>query len=170
MSDDSLPTTALPADSPEALALAQRTLDEFLGKMQVRATVTAAWGALDPEDNSRPLILDVRGDDLDPLIGRQGETLNAIQHLLRLMLSKQLHPDISLIVDVQGHKQRREEQVRRLAHRMAEQAIQRKRTMSLEPMPAHERRLIHIELRDHPHVRTESTGEGSKRKVTIVPK
>ena len=165
MSDESIAT------QPDTdLDLAQRTLSELLAKMNVPATVTAAWGEMDPDDDSRPLVLDVQGEDLTYLIGRNGETLNAMQYLLRLMLVKPIHPDINVVVDVQGHKRRREEQLRRLAQRMAEQALQRKRTMSLEPMPAHERRIIHIELRDHPHVRTESTGEGSRRKVTIVPK
>lgn len=159
------------ASQPDAdLDLAQRMLSELLAKMNVSATVTAAWGEMDPEDEARPLMLDVQGEDLTYLIGRNGETLNALQSLLRLMLSKPLGPDINTVVDVQGHKRRREEQLRRLAHRVAEQALQRNRTMSLEPMPAHERRIIHIELRDHPHVRTESTGEGNRRKVTIVPK
>ena len=165
MSDESL------ASPPNAdLDLARHILTELRGKMNVPAEVTAAWGEMDPEDQSRPLVLDVQGEDLTYLIGRNGETLNALQHLLRLMLTKPLHPDINVVVDVQGHKRRREDQLRRLARRVAEQAVQRNRTMSLEPMPAHERRIIHIELRDDPRVRTESTGEGNRRKVTIIPK
>jgi spoIIIJ-associated protein len=166
MSDESIAT----APTDDDLALAQRTLEELLAKMGVSAQVMAEWGEVDPEDRSRPLILDIQGNDLTALIGRNGETLNALQYILRLMLTKPLHPDVNVIVDVQGHKRRREEQLRRLARRMAEQVMERGRTMSLEPMPAHERRIIHLELRDHPTVRTESTGEGNRRKVTIVPK
>lgn len=176
MSDEAIPVVAQTEGDPardlahDPAPIAQRALEEFLEKMQVKANVVTTWGMLDPEDNSRPLVLDVQGDDLGLLIGRQGETLNAIQHLLRLMLSKHIHPDTNLIVDVQGHKSRREEQLRRLAQRLAEQAVQRQRIMSLEPMPAHERRIVHLELRQHPGVRTESAGEGNKRKVTIIPK
>ena len=65
---------------------------------------------------------------------------------------------------------RREDQLRRMARRMAEQAAQRQRVMTLEPMPANERRIVHLELREHPDVTTESVGDGDRRKVTIVPK
>ena len=75
----------------------------------------------------------------------------------------------SLIVDVDGYKARRAERLRNLASRMAEQAITEQRTVVLEPMPPHERRLIHIALRAHPQVSTKSIGEGENRKVTIVP-
>jgi spoIIIJ-associated protein len=75
-----------------------------------------------------------------------------------------------LVVDVEGFKARREQSLRRLAERMAEQAVRTNRTVTLEPMPPNERRIIHIALRDHPHVTTESVGEGERRKVTIIPK
>jgi spoIIIJ-associated protein len=75
-----------------------------------------------------------------------------------------------LIIDVEGYRQRRAQQLRQLALRMADQAIKTGRRQILEPMPANERRLIHIELRDHPDVTTESIDEEPNRKVTIVPK
>src|SRR6185295_5511751 len=112
----------------------------------------------------------VQGDDLDPLLSRRGETLVALQYITRLILSKQFGHSLDLVVDVQGHKQRREEQLRRMARRMAEQAAERQRVMTLEPMPANERRLIHLELRDHPDGITESCVEGTHRKVTIIPR
>lgn len=153
-----------------ALNVARQTLEEFLGKMNITAEVSASWGDAEPDEESRPMILDVRGQDLGLLIGRRGDTLSALQYLTRLMVSKQLGEGLNVIVDVEGHKRRREEQLRRLARRVAEQAIQRGRVMPLEPMPADERRIIHLELRHHPDVYTESVGEGSRRKVTIVPK
>ncbi len=169
MADEPTVSEATETDA-DTLALAQSTLAELLEQLKVKAEVVATWGDLDPEDQTRPLTLDVQGDDLSGLIGRNGETLDALQYLLRMMLGRQINPDVNLLVDVQGHKRRREEQVRRMANRMAEQVAQRNRTMTLEPMPAHERRLVHIELRDHPSVRTESVGEGHRRKVTIIPK
>jgi spoIIIJ-associated protein len=152
------------------LEQARSTLQDLLEHMQVRAEVVAGYGQKDPEAEGPVIVLDVRGDDLDPLIGRRGETLTALQYITRLILSKQFSRNVDLVVDVQGHKQRREEQLRRMARRMAEQAAERQRVMSLEPMPANERRIIHLELRDHPHVTTESIGDGDRRKVTIVPK
>lgn len=169
MADEPTVSGATETDA-NTLALAQGKLAELLDQLKVKAEVIATWGDLDPEDQTRPLTLDVQGEDLNGLIGRNGETLDALQYLLRMMLGRQINPDVNLIVDVQGHKRRREEQVRRMARRMAEQVTQRNRTMTLEPMPAHERRLVHIELRNHPTVRTESVGEGNKRKVTIIPK
>jgi spoIIIJ-associated protein len=162
-------------DEPDALlepvegqlARARQVLREVLDLMHLDADVHAAWGEV--VDDSRPMLLDIRGDDLGMLIGRRGETLAAMQYLVRLILSKELDAPVDVIIDVQGHKQRREDQLRRMARRLAEQAVQRDRTLSLEPMPASERRIIHLELRNHPQVRTESVGEGTHRKVTIIP-
>ncbi len=149
---------------------ARGTLLELLARMNVRAEVAAAWGETDTVTGERAIVLDVRGDDLGLLIGRKGETLAALQYITRLILSKQSGEGVDVVVDVQGHKRRREDQLRRMARRMADQAAQRQRVMTLEPMPANERRIVHIELRDHPAVRTESVGEGHSRKVTIIPK
>lgn len=160
-----------PTDAPEPpagdLERAGQVLRDILALMQLDAEVHAAWGAV--VEDSRPMLLDVRGDDLGMLIGRRGETLAALQYLVRLILSKELNGPIDVVIDVQGHKQRREDQLRRMARRLAEQAVQRGRTLALEPMPANERRIVHLELRNHPEVRTESVGEGTHRKVTIIP-
>jgi spoIIIJ-associated protein len=153
-----------------ALERARATLGELLQHLGVEAAVHAAWGPGDPVTGVKPIVLDVRGEDLAMLIGRHGETLAALQYITRLILARQLGEGLELTVDVQGHKRRREEQLRRMARRIAEQAAQRKRVMTLEPMSAYERRIIHLELRDHPDVRTESVGEGMHRKVTIIPK
>jgi spoIIIJ-associated protein len=161
----------LPVGTTEpGLEQARGTLVALLQRMHVRAEVDAAWGDVDGLTGERAIMLDVRGDDLGMLIGRKGETLAALQYITRLILSKQSGEGVDVVVDVEGHKRRREEQIRRMARRMADQAAQRQRTMTLEPMPANERRIVHIELRDHPAVRTESVGEGHARKVTIIPK
>jgi spoIIIJ-associated protein len=75
---------------------------------------------------------------------------------------------VAVVVDVEGYRARRERQLRQLARRIASQAVDYDRTMTLEPMPANERRIIHLELRDHQDVYTESVGEGEHRKVTII--
>jgi spoIIIJ-associated protein len=157
-------------DSDPELAHAQTVLEALLDRMRLKAEVVAVRGEPETEGDSPVLMLDVQGDDLDPLIGRQGETVAALQYILRLILSKEFGRSVDVVVDVQGHKQRREEQLRRMAQRMAEQAVERQRVMTLEPMPANERRLIHLALRDHSGVITESVGEGTHRKVTIIPR
>jgi spoIIIJ-associated protein len=85
-------------------------------------------------------------------------------------VSKELGENITLIIDVEGYRTRRERQLRQLAHRMAEQAVKTGRKQVLEPMPANERRIIHMELREDTQVATESFGEEPHRKVTIIPK
>ncbi len=103
------------------------------------------------------------------LIGRRGETLSALQYIARLIVGKEMHRPVAIVIDVEGYRARREETLRRLARRMADQALERGQTLTLEPMPANERRIIHLELKDNPRVTTLSVGEGARRKVTIIP-
>jgi spoIIIJ-associated protein len=152
------------------LRVARETVSELLGKMKVTAQVTAHYGEPDDKNNRVPLHVDVNGDDLSILIGRRAETLNALQYIAGLIVSKELGHSVPLIVDVEGYRLRRENQLRQLARRMAEQVVKTNRRQVLEPMPAGERRIVHIELRNHPDVTTESIGDEPRRKVTIIPK
>jgi len=120
-------------------------------------------------EEESPLLLDVHGPGTDALIGRRGETIAALQYITRLIAGREMSSRVWLVLDVGGFKARREKTLRRLAHRMAEQALHSHRTEVLEPMPPHERRIIHLALRDHPSVITKSVGEGDRRKVTIIP-
>jgi spoIIIJ-associated protein len=154
----------------EALGTAKVVVESLLERMEIDAAVDASWGAASDERDQRPLLINIRGGDLSLLIGRKGETLAALQYITRLIVGKETGHSIAVVIDVQGYRARREQQLRQLAKRMATQAVERGRTMVLEPMPASERRIIHIELRDHPDVITESTGEADQRKVTIIPR
>jgi spoIIIJ-associated protein len=116
-----------------------------------------------------PLMLDVHGSGTDVLIGRRGETLAALQLITRLIVGREMAGRVHLVVDVGDFKVRREQSLRHLAQRLAEQAVRTDRVVVLEPMPPHERRYVHLALRDNPHVTTQSVGEGDRRKVTIVP-
>jgi len=145
----------------------------MLNKLHVKATVTIHRAeAADEQDEEEglPLVLDVRGDDLGVLIGRRGETLGALQYLTRLIISNKAGRSVNLIVDVEGYKARRAQQLRQLALRMAERVATTRKPVALEPMPASERRIIHLALRDHPVVTTESVGRDEARKVTIILK
>lgn len=139
----------------------------LLHHMGVDATVAVRDA---PEDPGTPVILDVEGEDLGILIGRQGETLRDLQYITRLIVSRKLQRWVNVLVDVGGYKKRRERVLRELAERMADRVADEGRSMTLEPMPPHERRIVHITLRDHRFVTTESTGEGRHRKVVIMPK
>ena len=156
-------------DDGDAVRITHETIEELLQRMGIKARVEAQWGDVVPPGRIRPLMVDVRGDDLSILIGRRGETLSALQYITRLIVGKELKRPVAVVIDVEGYRARRERQLRMLARRMAEQAIETGRTMKLEPMPANERRIIHIELRENPKVDTESIGEGDRRKVTIIP-
>jgi spoIIIJ-associated protein len=166
------PVRIPPANTKEEIPLhvAQETVSELLGKMHIQANVTASYGEVDDVRGTRAILVDVTGRDLSVLIGKRSETLNSLQYISRLIVSKELGDNVTLVVDVEGYRTRRERQLRQLAHRMAEQAIKTGRKQTLEPMPPNERRIIHMELRDDAHVTTESFGEEPHRKVTILPK
>ena len=155
------------SETDETLMIAKQVVSDLLTRMKINAQVHAKY--LEPEDEKDEsiLLVDIRGQDLSILIGRRSETLNALQYIANLIVGKQLGHWVPLMIDVQGYRFRRERQLRKLARRMADQAIQTRRRQVLEPMPANERRLIHLELRDHPEVVTQSTGEEPYRKVTI---
>lgn len=160
----------LPQTTEEDVAIAREVLEELLTQMKIDAAVsTRQADPSDDEDEESPWILDIQGGDLGVLIGRRGETLNALQYITRLIVSRELQRRVNIVLDVEGYKLRREASLQRLARNMAEQARKLGRVMSLEPMPPNERRIIHITLRDDKTVRTESVGMGNRRKVTIIP-
>jgi len=151
------------------LDTARQTAVELLDKMRIPASVDVRYGSADDEGNL-PVLLDIHGNDLGVLIGRRAEILNAMQYLVNLIISKRVEHWVQVVVDVEGYRARRERQLRQMARRMADQALKTGRRQVLEPMSASERRIIHLELRDHPEVTTQSVGEEPSRKVTIVPK
>lgn len=157
-------------DNDELLRVARETVELLLEKMKIRAAVTSSFGQPEDEQDRAPVLVDVRGDDLSILIGPKAETLNALQYITSLIVGKEIGRSAPLIVDVEGYRARRGQQIRQIARRMAEQAVRTGRRQALEPMPANERRLVHIELRSNPDVTTESVGEEPRRKVTIIPK
>ncbi len=151
------------------LFISRQTVVEILDKMKIQARVEARYG--DPDEEGRkPVHIDIRGNDLGVLIGRRAEILNAMQYIVNLIVSKQVEYWVQIVIDVEGYRARRERQLRQMAQRMADQAIRTGRRQVLEPMAAVERRIVHLELRNHPKVTTQSIGEEPSRKVTIVPK
>jgi len=152
------------------LEAAREVVEELLQRMRMRASTSAEW--TEPEDSreERHALVEIHGQDLGIMVSRRGEALSAMQYLARMITARKLGRPLPVIVDVEGYRRRREQQLRRMARRAAEQAVERARTVELEPMPANERRIIHLELREHPGVTTESVGVGRSRKVTIIPK
>jgi spoIIIJ-associated protein len=148
--------------------IARQTLAELLDKMGIECEVTIRAAGLEPD--SAPITLDVSGDDLDVLIGKQGEVLNALQYIARLIVSREVEHWVNMVVDVEKYKQRRAQSLKQLAERIAERVASTRQPVALEPMPPNERRVIHVTLHDHPTVTTQSVGKGDNRKVTIIPR
>ena len=153
--------------SPEALDAGKRILETLMGHLGFDATVEVAAG-----ETSRLNVV-AQGDDRDSLgalIGRKGERLSALQHLVNLMLSKEMGSWTRVLVDVEDYRGRRERQLRELATRAADRVVETGKMLQLEPMPALERRWIHLTLRDHAGVATQSIGEEPNRRVVLVPR
>jgi spoIIIJ-associated protein len=162
------PTKAGIAAKPGvAVAVAEEMLAQLLDHMGINAEVDCRGGTGDEES---PILLEVTGDDLGILIGRRGETLSSLQFLLNLMVGKQLNSWVRIVVDVEGYRARREESLRNLAARVADRARRSGQAIALEPMPANERRIVHLALQGNPYVTTESSGYGEERRVNIIPK
>ena len=157
------------AEDPD-LEAARTVVQDLLSRMRVNASTTAGWTVPEDEHEMRHALVEIHGQDLGIMVSRRGEALSALQYLARMMVARKLGRPLPVIVDVEGYRRRREQQLRRMARRAAEQAVERGHIVTLEPMPANERRIIHIELRGHSGVITESVGVGRQRKVTVVPK
>jgi spoIIIJ-associated protein len=156
--------------TPDQVAeTARQTLSELLGKMGIEAQVRVRQPE-GQDSESAPLTLDIEGEGLDVLIGNQGRVLNSLQYITRLIVSREVERWVNLVVDVDHYKQRRAKSLQELANRIAERVARTQQPVALEPMPPNERRAIHIALRDHPSVTTQSVGKGDSRKVTIIPK
>jgi spoIIIJ-associated protein len=156
-------------EEPYEVSIARETINIILEKMRVDANVFVSLGQ--PDDNRiAPVIIDIEGNDLSFLIGRKSETINALQYITGLIVCRELGRWVPLQIDVQHYRERRENEVRKLARRIAEQVASTGRKQVLEPMPPNERRIVHITLRNNPNVYTESVGEDPGRKVTIIPK
>jgi spoIIIJ-associated protein len=151
--------------SPEALAAGREILEELMKHLGFDVRIEVEAG-----DTSR---LNVVGNDdaheaLGALIGRKGERLSALQHLVNLMLSRRMGEWTRVLVDVEDYRGRRERQLRDIANRAAARVQETGKMLQLEPMPALERRWIHLALRDHPAVATQSIGEEPNRRIVVL--
>ena len=153
------------SEGPSAAALAVETVGRILtaAKVNVNRTLRAAN---DPEVGGP--IIDLDGDDSGLLIGRRGQTLQALQFLVNLIVRKEFE-DVRVALDVERYRERRETSLRDMASKVADRVVQTSRSVTLEPMSPADRRIVHTTLTDHPGVTTESMGVGEDRKVTIMP-
>ena len=162
-----------PEDDQDPTQFALAVLTDLVRLMKLEADVTAR----DPETPMDGLdhavaVLDVTssadGEDLDLLIGRRGEHLAALQYIVNLIVNRALEGRHAFTVDVDGHKRRREQTIEQLAKEAADEVRESHATVELEPMPAAERRIVHLTLSEDPEIETESAGAGDARRVQIV--
>ncbi len=142
---------------------AQEILERLLGYMKMPARVSV-------RDASDPIVLDVETDDGGLLIGRRGETLSALQYLVNVLIGKRTRRWTKVVIDVEHWRERREETLRALALRQADRVRQQQRPIALDPMPANERRIIHVTLQDMRDIATRSEGEEPNRRLVILPR
>jgi len=152
----------------EEVAFAKETMERFLDLMGIEATISVRAPETPGDGLGRSkAVLDIDGEDLGILIGRRGITLASLQYMLNLAVNRRFGNAAPFHVDVEGYRRRREVWLRDLAFRMAERVRSTGRSVALEPMPANERRIVHIALAKDPTVGTTSVGEGERRKVEI---
>lgn len=141
-------------------------LKELISKLPLEGNV----GVVEEETNEEQVIYNIESKDLGIIIGHRGETLDAIQYLTSLVINRNTVSYYRVIIDAEGYRERRKKTLERLGKRLAEKAISTGRKVMLEPMPPHERRIIHMHLRNDRRVITYSEGKEPFRKVLIEKK
>ncbi len=183
--DDAIPIPGTPEELPyspiedpaDDVDLAGSTLRDVLTLLGYVETQITAREPETPGDGTGLIeqIFDIYGenddvsDELGVLIGRRGETLSAVQYLVNTIVSKGGNKPPVFGLDIEGYRRRREEMLVDLAREIAQEVRETGDVITLEPMPAHERRIVHIALREEAGVRTESVGTGENRQVEILP-
>ncbi|AKG53625.1 RNA-binding protein Jag [Dehalogenimonas sp. WBC-2] len=154
----------------DAVAVITEVVQNLLDHMDLDAGVEYLPDAMVTEEsgNESGMVFDVLGDDLGLLIGRHGQTLSNFQYLVRILVAQRIGEYLPIVVDVNGYRQRRFKALEVLARRTAEQVRIKRMPFSLEPMPAFERRIVHLVLANDPAVTTQSVGIGEERKVVVA--
>ena len=149
------------ADEPAEYAAIRAFLTGLLDRMGVKADIAIA-----PRENGG-INVDLSGSGMGAIIGRRGETLDAIQHLTNYVVNRGSDTHLHISVDAENYRSKREESLTKLAEKMAEKAIKYKRSMALEPMNSYERHVIHTALQNYEGVTTSSTGVEPNRRVVV---
>jgi spoIIIJ-associated protein len=156
------PVEELSDEERSTLDTARTVLEEMLSLMGLAGTVEVASGG----DTAR---LNVKGDDLAALIGRRGEKLASLQHIVNLIVGRREGQHHRIAIDVENYRGRREEQLRDVADRAAKRVLQTGKIIQLEAMPAVERRIVHMALLENPRIRTQSVGVEPNRRIVVLP-
>lgn len=152
-------------DTPsDVVKTTSEVIDNIISLLGVDVVSTLAQ--VEREDLGGP-VFEIEGDDAGLLIGRRGDTLKALQFLVKYLVSQKLDANVNILVDVEGYQDRRYQSLMNMARGVAQRVADSGRPITLEPMPPNERRIVHMALADHHRVTTESTGSGSSRQVVV---
>jgi spoIIIJ-associated protein len=164
------PRPFVPAKPMDELSDAERaTVDEAKGILEELLRLMELPGSVEVTMGTEAAKLNVVGDDLGVLIGRRGEKLASLQHIVNLIVARREGQLNRIMVDVENYRGRREDQLRDVADRAAKRVAQSGKIIQLEAMPAMERRIVHLALAEHESVRTQSVGVEPNRRVVILP-
>jgi spoIIIJ-associated protein len=160
-----LHSSGAPVDSglPPVAGILQDFLEGVVARMGFEATVEAS-------ESGDAVTAQISGDDLAILIGRHGQTIDALQYLAAIVVNRDRHDRRQVVVDAEGYRQRRESALKALADRTAQKVSRESAQVALNPMSAGERKIVHLHLKDHPRVETASEGQEPYRAVVILPK
>jgi len=166
------PLVLAPKEESDIAETTKVILDKLLTLMGMADSVVSQAQPIveEGQEATASVALNIEGDDLGILIGRRGHTLSCLQYIVKLIVGHQTKTWMPIVIDVEGYKQRRYQTLQTFARNMAEQVKAREAPSALEPMPAYERRIVHLALANHPDVITESIGQGEARRVVILPK
>ena len=152
-------------DTPsDVVKTTSEVIDKIISLLGV--DVVSTLTQVEREDLGGP-VFEIEGDDAGLLIGRRGDTLKALQFLVKYLVSQKLDANVNILVDVEGYQDRRYQSLMNMARGVAQRVADSGRPITLEPMPPNERRIVHMALADHHRVTTESTGSGSSRQVVV---
>lgn len=149
----------------KSIAIIKNVLEELVKKMGFSGEIIVSQ---DIQDDS--IICDlITGTDSNLLIGQHGVNLQALQHLARLVVRKNIPEKLHFTLDINSYRKQKNLSITQQAQQAAREAIDQKRCVSMQPMTTYERRLVHMELSKNSEVVTESVGEGENRKIIVKP-
>lgn len=158
------------AARPPVVDIDEATLENARAVLQRTVELVGTEATVRVVRDDLGITLMVEGDESGLLIGRRGQTLDALEYAINRVASRDTGHTTHLVVDSQGYRQRRREALESLAKRMGERAQQRRKPVTMNPMSPRDRRIVHLALQDHPTLETRSTGEGYFRKLLIIPR
>jgi len=150
------------AETDKMLVAAKEALEEILALIPVDVTLTA-------EQSDSKIALNIDGDSSGLLIGRKGKTLDALQYLVNRIVNKRFEKKTRIVVDSENYRQRHVESLTELALKMGEKAKRNRKSVTTNPLNPHDRRIVHMTLKDDKELDTRSRGEGLLKKVVIIP-